>query len=220
MFRMSITRFALAFLLLVGPAGGVDKEKKNSDNLVPRAPLPALASHPIRLLASDFSTAEVELDPTEPTTTETLETATLASVTLPINPSRTSLLLCVSGPHLYSQIPSSAPFRFDGAYRVRFKSNVLPGDFSFGFGFDGQREFAPSTQRIRRSFDPGGCAAVDEKVLAPFLADDFGLSAEQAQLLARDLLASEVTIEESARITIQSVGFFIISNAALQVFGD
>ncbi len=170
MFRMGIARFAFAFLLLVASARGVDKEKKNSNNLVPRAPLPALASHPIRLLAT--------------------------------------------------QVPSSVPFRFDGSYRITFKSSVLPGDFSFGFGFNGQREFAPSTQRIRRSFDPAGCAAVDEKLLGPFLADDFGLSAEQAQLLARDLLASEVTIEESARITIQSVGFFAIFNAALQVFGD
>ncbi len=220
MFRTSITRFALAFLLLVGPAGGVDKDNKNPDNLVTRAPLQALAAHPIRLLASDFSLADVELDPTDPTTTETLQTPTLASVSLPNNPSRTSLLLCVSGPYLYAQIPSSAPFRFGGSYRVTFKSIVLPGDFSFGFGFNGQREFAPSTQRITRSFDPAGCAAVDEKLLGPFLANDFGLSAEQAQMLARDLLASEVTIEESARITIQSVGFFDIGNAALQVFGD
>jgi len=65
-----------------------------------------------------------------------------------------------------------------------------------------------------------GCAAVDEKLLGPFLAAEFGLSPEQAQKLARDPLASEVTIEESARITIQSVGFFIIFSAALQVFGD
>ncbi len=220
MISKKIARFALAFLFLVACAWGVDKEKKNPDNMVRRAPLAALASHPIRLLASDFSTAEVELDPTDPTTTETLETATLASVSLPANPSRTSLLVCVSGPHLYAQMPSSAPFRFDGSYRIKFKSNVLPGDFSFGFGFDGQREFAPSTQRIRRSFDPAGCAAVDEKLLGPFLADDFGLSAEQGQVLARDLLESEVTVEETARITIQSVGFFTIFNAALQVFGD
>ncbi len=220
MFRTGITRLAFAFLLLVGPAGGVDKEKRNPDNLVPRAPLAALASHPIRLLASDFSQAEVELDPTNPTTTETLQTGTLASVSLPRDPSRTSLLLCVSGPHLYSQMPSSVPFRFDGSYRITFKSSVLPGDFSFGFGFSGQREFTPSTQRIRRSFDPAGCAAVDEKLLGPFLSDEFGLPPEQAQMLARDLLASEVTIEESARITIQSVGFFTIFNAALQVFGD
>ena len=220
MFRMRIARFAFAFLLVAASARGVDKEKKNPDNLVPRAPLPALASHPIRLLASDFSVAEADLVPTDPTKTETLQTPTLASVTLPRNPSRTSLLLCVSGPHVYTQIPSSVPFRFDGSYRITFKSSVLPGDFSFGFGFNGQREFAPSTQRIRRRFDPAGCAAVDEKLLGPFLADEFGLSAEQAQMLARDLLASEVTIEERARITIQSVGFFFIFNAALQVFGD
>ena len=220
MFSIRIARFAFAFLFLAVYAWGIDKEKKNPGNLVPRAPLAALASHPIRLLASDFSTDEVELDPTDPTATETLETPTLASVSLPANPSRTALLLCVSGPHFYVQIPSSVPFIFNGSYRVRFKSDVLPGDFSFGFGFDGQREFAPSTQRIRRSFDPAGCGAVDEKLLTPFLADEFGLPADQAQMLAHDLLASQVTIEESARITIQSVSFFIISNAALQVFGD
>jgi hypothetical protein len=220
MFRTVVTRFGCAFLLLVPSARGVDKDMKNPDNLVPRAPLAALASHPIRLLASDFSTTGFELDATDPTTTETLQTPALASVSLPANPSRTSLLLCVSGPHSYVQIPSSAPLIFNGSYRITFKSSVLPGDFSFGFGFDGQREFAPSAQRIRRNFDPAGCGAVDEKLLTPFLSDEFGLPADQAQMLARDLLASQVTIEESVRITIQSVSFFIISNAALQIFGD
>ena len=220
MFRMAITRFALAFLFLAASAKGVDKDMKNPNNLVPRATLAAPVSHPMRLLASDFSTAEFELDPTDPTTAQTLETPALASVSLQANPSRTNLLLCASGPHFYVQIPSSVPFKFNGSYRITFKSTVLPGDFSFGFGLDGQQESAPSTQRIRRNFDPAGCAAVDETLLTPFLADDFGLPADQAQMLARNLLASQVTIEESARITIQSVGFFIIFNPALQVFGD
>jgi len=220
MFRKTTARLALLCLLLATSAWSVEKGKKNPDNLVARALLPVLASHPLRLLASDFSLADVELDPTDPTTLETLQTGTLASVSLPANPSRTTLLICASGPHIYGQIPSSAPFRFGGSYRIAFTSSVLPGPFSFGFGFNTQREFAPSTQKIWRTFDPNGCGAFDETVLGVFLANDFDLTPEQGQLLARDLLASEITIEESARITVQSVSFFDIGNAALQIFGD
>ncbi len=39
MFRMGIARFAFAFLLVAASARGVDKEKKNPDNLVPRISL-------------------------------------------------------------------------------------------------------------------------------------------------------------------------------------
>jgi hypothetical protein len=182
-------------------------------------------SGPLKLIATDvvFPDEGFTLVPANPTVAETLETGNVVSVVIPEDKKRTHLFVAVSGAHSWHQIPSTAPYRLTGSYRISLTSSALPspGQFSFGVGLAGQVESQPSAADITRFFDPASSFGLDEKALVPLLRFNFPtLTDGQLLDLARDLLRSEIKMEMKVRVRMRSVDDFTLSNAVLQVWGD
>jgi hypothetical protein len=193
-------------------------------------PALALAASPpssggaLSLVASEGAFLDTPLDlvPADITVAETLETPVAVTAQVPKDSNRTHLFMAVSGAHSWHQVPSSAPYRLTGSYRVYLSSSVLPppGKFSFGLGLDAQIDDDVSTKGVTYFRDPAGALGLDPKILAPILSFNFGLSQQDALQMARDLIRSDITITLTVRVRMRSVEVFSLENGFVQIWGD
>lgn len=248
-FKKSMIVFAVITLLTIPawsiePAGqsGSSKTEQNvreqrsegwprvSEDSVGQPPLLNMAPNPtsiglgarvMRFIASGWNNEAVDLFPMDVEIDETMETPALVSLTIPRAPARRHLMLCSNSFHRWLQVPSGVPLKFRGSYRFDMFSDVLPspGVVSVGLGIDGILEFEPSQVTVERRYDPAGCMTLDVDLLGALLESD-SLPLDEAKELARQLLASNMTIEMILVVKSQSVGFFTVFNALLSVYGD
>lgn len=217
--------FCLAVVQADQPSKADDKEAMGIT--VPRLAFASFSdekSGSLRLLATDFKIQELVFTPTSVTALETINTPVLATVLIPEDKHRTHLVIAAGAAHEWVQIPSTAPYRMTGAFSFFLTSTVLPspGEMRFRLPLsDGQTDFQPSTVQIDRFRDPSQFFGLDDKTLAFLMKGNFpSLTEEQALMLTRQLMQSEIKIEMKMQVRMRSVEEFDVGNGTLQVWGD
>jgi hypothetical protein len=204
--------------------GGAPAARGLGEPTIALAASPPSTGGPLRLVVSEglFLDTPLDLVPADITVAETLETPVVVTALVPKDSNRTHLFMAVSGVHSWHQIPSSAPYRLTGTYRIYMSSSVLPppGKFSFGLGLDGQVDEDVSTKGITYTRDPVGAFGLDPKILAPLLSFNFSLSQQDALQMARELIRSDITITMTVRVRMRSVEVFSLENGSVNVWAD